>query len=1045
MSLSQVFIRRPIANALLMAGILVFGLASFALLPIAALPNVDFPTIVVQTNLPGASPQTMASSVATPLEQRLAGIAGLAQMSSMSGLGSTLITLQFDLARNIDGAAQDVQAAINSASGVLPKNLPSPPEFWKSNPANQAILIYAVSSDAMPIQDTDQYAYNVLAESLSRVDGVAQVYIAGQQVPATHVQVNPDALASRGVSLADVRTALVNATINLPKGNLEGGRQQFTLDTNDQLFDAEAFRHIIAAYRNGAPVQIKDIGEVINSSQSARTGAWFNGKRSELLMIERQPGANTIKVVDRIEAMMPELEASIPPSVHVDLVSDRSQNIRDSVADVELTLSITIGLVVLAIFVFLRKVWATIIPSVTVPLALVATAGVMYVLGYSLDNVSLMALTISVGFVVDDAIVMIENIVRYIERGEAPFAAAIKGAGQIGFTIVSITFSLIAVFIPLLFMGGIIGRLFREFAVTVTVAVVASAFVSLTLTPMMCSRFLKHEEKMKQGPFSRGAEGIFNAMLRDYDRGLRWVFRHQLLMLVSTLCLIVLTGYLYIVIPKGFIPQQDTGFIFGALQTRQDASFAAVAKLETEVSAVIQKDPAVSGVVGFAGATGYNPSESTARMFIQLKPFRERDGVETVIARLKPQIAKLRDVKFFMQAGQDVTVGGRLVQAQYQYTLTDNDAAQLNHWAPILLRELRGMAQLADVASDQQIASPNVSVTVDRDAAYRLGLSMGLIDQTLYDAFGQEQVTTVYTDTSQRKVILEVEPRFQKDPSALSHIYVASASGAQVPLSAVAHYRYTVQPQTVNHQGVSPAVTLSFNLAPGVSLGQAVDAIQAMQAAQHVPAALHGEFQGTARAFQASLASTPLLVAAAILVVYIVLGMLYESFIHPITILSALPSAGVGALLMLMLFGYDLSLVALIGIILLIGIVKKNAIMMIDFALAAERHEGKSPLAAIHEACLLRFRPIMMTTMCALFGGLPLAVGHGAGSELRRPLGIAIVGGLLVSQALTLYTTPVIYLYLDRLLHWLAPRRHHASISVAEHARASADNAVSEL
>ena len=1045
MSLSQVFIRRPIANALLMAGILVFGLASFALLPIAALPNVDFPTIVVQTNLPGASPQTMASSVATPLEQRLAGIAGLAQMSSMSGLGSTLITLQFDLARNIDAAAQDVQAAINSASGVLPKNLPSPPEFWKSNPANQAILIYAVSSDAMPIQDTDQYAYNVLAESLSRVDGVAQVYIAGQQVPATHVQVNPDALASRGISLADVRTALVNATINLPKGNLEGGRQQFTLDTNDQLFDAEAFRHIIAAYRNGAPVQIKDIGEVINSSQSARTGAWFNGKRSELLMIERQPGANTIKVVDRIEAMMPELEASIPPSVHVDLVSDRSRNIRNSVADVELTLSITIGLVVLAIFVFLRKVWATIIPSVTVPLALVATAGVMYVVGYSLDNVSLMALTISVGFVVDDAIVMIENIVRYIERGEAPFAAAIKGAGQIGFTIVSITFSLIAVFIPLLFMGGIIGRLFREFAVTVTVAVVASAFVSLTLTPMMCSRFLKHEEKMKQGPFSRGAESVFNAMLRDYDRGLRWVFRHQLLMLVSTLCLIVLTGYLYIVIPKGFIPQQDTGFIFGALQTRQDASFAAVAKLETEVSAVIQKDPAVSGVVGFAGATGYNPSESTARMFIQLKPFSERDGVETVIARLKPQIAKLRGVKFFMQAGQDVTVGGRLVQAQYQYTLTDNDAAQLNHWAPILLRELRGMSQLTDVASDQQIASPNVSVTVDRDAAYRLGLSMGLIDQTLYDAFGQEQVTTVYTDTSQRKVILEVEPRFQNDPSALSHIYVASASGAQVPLSAVAHYRYTVQPQTVNHQGVSPAVTLSFNLAPGVSLGQAVDAIQAMQAAQHVPAALHGEFQGTARAFQASLASTPLLVAAAILVVYIVLGMLYESFIHPLTILSALPSAGVGALLMLMLFGYDLSLVALIGIILLIGIVKKNAIMMIDFALAAERHEGKSPLAAIHEACLLRFRPIMMTTMCALFGGLPLAIGHGAGSELRRPLGIAIVGGLLVSQALTLYTTPVIYLYLDWLLHWLAPRRHHASIGVVEHARASADGAVGEL
>jgi multidrug efflux pump subunit AcrB len=640
---------------------------------------------------------------------------------------------------------------------------------------------------------------------------------------------------------------------------------------------------------------------------------------------------------------------------------------------------------------------------------------------------------------VDDAIVMIENIVRYIEQGDAPFTAAIKGAGQIGFTIVSITFSLIAVFIPLLFMGGIIGRLFREFAVTVSVAVVASAFVALTLTPMMCSRFLTHENEAKKGRLNRIAEGFFDAMLRGYDRGLRWVFRHQPLMLAGTLGLIVLTGYLYVMVPKGFIPQQDTGFIFGALQARLDASFASVGQLENEVSAVILKDPAVSGVVGFAGAGGSNPSESTARMFVQLKPFNERDGVQAVIDRLKPQIARLQGVKFFMQAGQDVTVGGRLEQAQYQYTLTDNDSAELNHWAPILLQQMSHLRQLTDVASDQQIASPNVAVTVDRDAAYRLGLSMGLIDQTLYDAFGQEQVTTVYTDTSQHKVILEVEPRFQDDPSALSHIYVTSASGAQVQLSAVAHYSATVEPQTVNHQGVFPAVTLSFNLAPGVALGQAVDAINAMQAAQHVPATVQGEFEGTAQAFQASLSSTPLLVAAAILVVYIVLGMLYESFIHPITILSALPSAGVGALLMLMIFGYDLSLVALIGIILLIGIVKKNAIMMIDFALVAEREHGKSSLEAIHEACLLRFRPIMMTTMCALFGGLPLAIGQGAGSELRRPLGIAIVGGLLVSQWLTLYTTPVIYLYLDRLSHWLAPRRRRAPVGAAEHVRGTAD------
>ncbi len=1017
MNISEIFIRRPIATALLMAGLLVFGMASFALLPVSALPNVDFPTISVTAQLPGANPDTMASSVATPLEQQFASIPGLAEMTSTSGLGTTTITLQFELNRNIDGAAGDVQAAINAAGGLLPKDLPSPPTYKKTNPADRPVLIYGVWSGAMPVPDLDQYAYNVLAESLSRVTGVSQVLVAGQQTPAVHVQVNPDALASRGIALDDVRTALVNATTDQPKGNIEGKTQEFAIDTNDQLLDASGFRQIIVAYRNGAPVQVKDIGDVINSSQYARTGAWFGKHRAELLLIERAPDANTLQVVDEVKALMPQLRASIPPSVHVDMVTDRSLTIRASVAEVERTLAITVGLVVLVIFLFLRKLWATIIPSVTVPLALVVTAGVMYMLGYSLDNLSLMALTISVGFVVDDAIVMIENIVRHIEAGERPFQAALKGAGQIGFTIVSITFSLIAVFIPLLFMSGIIGRLFREFAVTVSVAVVASAFIALTLTPMMCSRFLTRESDQPKGRLNRGAERFFEWLVRGYDRGLGWVFRHQPLMLALTLGLIVVTGVLYVKIPKGFIPEQDTGFIFGQAQARQDISFAAMSGLEQQLSDVITKDPAVNAVVGFAGATGGNASENTARMFIQLKPFSQRDGVEKVMARLRPRVAQVQGVKFFMQPGQDVTVGGRLEQAQYQYTLTDTNDAELNHWAPILLQKMQGMKQLSDTASDQQIASPHVAVTVDRNAAYRLGLSLGTIDQTLYDAFGQEQVTTVYTDTSQHKVILQVEPQFQADPSALSHIYVAGPTGAQVPLSAVARFTTKIEPLTVNHQGVFPAVTLSFNLAPGTSIGDAVTAINQMEAGLHVPQTLQGSFQGTAQAFQSSLSSTPLLIVAAILVVYIVLGMLYESFIHPITILSALPSAGVGALIALMMFGYDLSLVALIGIILLIGIVKKNAIMMIDFALVAERDEGKSPLDAIHEACLLRFRPIMMTTMCALFGGLPLAVSSGAGSELRRPLGIAIVGGLLVSQALTLYTTPVIYLYLDRLAH----------------------------
>ena len=1024
MNISETFIRRPIATSLLMAGILVFGLVTYELLPVAALPTVDFPTITVTAQLPGASPDTMASSVATPLEQQFAAIPGLAQMTSQSGLGTTTITLQFDLNRNIDGAAEDVQTAINAAGGLLPKDLPNPPTYRKTNPADRSILIYAVYSDAMPLYRVDDYVYTVLAQKISQVSGVSQVLIAGQQQYAVHVQVNPLALASRGIGLEDVHNALNAASLDEPKGNLEGPHQSFTLDTNDQLFNAKAFRNVIVAYRNGAPVKVKDIGDVIDSSQLPRTGAWYNGRKGELLLIRRQPNANTIATVDEIKSLMPLLQASIPPSIKVVLMSDRSQNIRESVNDVEMTLLLTIGLVVLVIFLFLGNAWATLIPSVVVPLSLVGTFGVMYALNYSLDNLSLMGLTIAVGFVVDDAIVMIENIVRYLEQGDRPFDAAIKGAGQIGFTIVSITLSLVAVFIPLLFMAGIVGRLFREFAMTVTTAVLVSGFISLTLTPVMCSLFLTRESGHGKGRLNRAAEGFFDWMLRGYDRGLHWVFRHHVLTLLSTLVLIVVTGLLYVYIPKGFFPEQDTGFIFGQAESRQDISFEAMSKLEKEFDQIIRTDPAVSAVVGFVGATGGNASENTARLYIQLKPISERrTTAQQIIQRLRPKVAQVQGAKFYMQAGQDVTLGGRLTQTEYQYTLTDTDTEELNHWAPIIEQEMQKMPELQDVASDQQISAAHVAVDIDRDAAYRLGLSMSLIDQTLYDAFGQRQIGTIYTSSNQYKIILEVQPQFQTDPAALSRIYLTTPTGTKVPLSTLAHFSDKVEPLTVNHQGQFPSVTLSFNVAPGYSLGQAVDHIESLERDLRIPVTLQGSFQGTAQAFQASLSSTPLLVAAAILVVYIVLGMLYESYIHPITILSALPSAGVGALIMLMLFRYDLSVIALIGIILLIGIVKKNAIMMIDFALEAERHEGKSSLESIHQACLLRFRPIMMTTMAALFGGLPIAFGTGAGSELRRPLGIAIVGGLLVSQFLTLYTTPIIYLYLDRFSHWLGGSR----------------------
>jgi hydrophobe/amphiphile efflux-1 (HAE1) family protein len=1008
-----------------MAAIMLIGLAAYPLLPVASLPQIDFPTIQVTTQLPGASPETMASAVTQPLERQFAQIPGVTQMTSSSTLGNSAITLQFDLSRNIDGAAQDVQTAINAASGQLPTDLPAPPTYRKVNPADAPVLILAVTSDALPLTQVDDYAENVLSQQISQISGVGQVSIGGQQKPSVRIQLDPAKVAALGMSLEDVRNAIVQATTDSPKGSIDGPTRTFTIYDNDQELQAGPWNDVILAYKNGAPVRVRDVGRAVEGPENMKLAAWANGKRAILLAVFRLPGANVIATVDNVMAALPRLQAAIPPSVKVQTLTDRTQTIRASVTDVQFTLMLTIALVVMVIFLFLRSLRATVIPSVTVPLALVGTSAVMYALGYSLDNLSLMALTIAVGFVVDDAIVMLENIHRYIEGGMAPMEAALKGAGEIGFTILSISISLVAVFIPLLFMGGIVGRLFREFAVTVTATILVSAIVSLTLTPMMASRFMRSERELHHGQLYLFSENVFERLLAGYRTCLGVALRHHRITFSVFIATIIATGYLFVSIPKGFFPQQDTGLIIGTSEAAQDISFAQMSQDVMAIGDVLAKDPAVATVGMNLGAGGAQ-TQNNARFFITLKPRSQRDAsADQVIRRLQPQLAKIKGTALFMQVSQDLNVGGRIARTQYQFTLQDANLDELNQWAPQLLTKLKTLPELRDVASDQQTEGGTLTLTIDRDQAARFGIQPQLIDNILYDAFGQRQVTQYFTQLNSYHVVMEVLPELQSSTSALNQIYVSSpTTGQQVPLATFV--KWTTIPTSylsINHQGQFPSVTLSFNLAPGVALGQATQAIDAAESQLHMPPTIVGTFQGTAQAFQASLASEPLLIVAALIAVYIILGVLYESYIHPLTILSTLPSAGVGALLILTLFHFDLTVIAIIGIILLIGIVKKNGIMMVDFAIAAERNEGMSPEEAIRHACLLRFRPILMTTMAALLAALPLVLEHGTGSELRQPLGYTMVGGLILSQLLTLFTTPVVYLYLDRVNLWLTQRR----------------------
>jgi multidrug efflux pump len=1015
MNISATFIQRPVATTLLTIGVTLIGILAFRFLPVAALPEVEFPTINVSANLPGASPETMATSVAAPLERQFTRIAGVTEMTSNSTLGSTSVTLQFELSRDIDGAARDVQAAINAARADLPAILPSNPKYRKVNPADAPVLILAVTSEIVGRGRMYDAASSILQQRISQVDGVGQVNVGGGSLPAVRVDLNPTALNKYGIGLGDVRRMLSGTNVNRPKGQLTDGTRTWEIRANDQLHTAEDYLPLVVAYREGRAVQLSDVAAVENSVEDLRATGMANGKPAVLVIIYRQPGANIIETVDRVRALLPQLEASIPGSMTLSVVMDRTPVIRASLHDVERTLAISVVLVILVVFIFLRSARATLVPIVAVPVSLISTFGVMYLCGYSLDNLSLMALTVATGFVVDDAIVVLENISRYREQGVPPLQAALRGAKEITFTVLSMSLSLVAVFLPILLMGGMVGRLFREFAVTLSVAIIVSLLVSLTTTPMMCARLLKPEQGTSHGWCYRVSERFFEGMRGGYATSLAWVLRHPRSMLAVTLATMGLSIYLYVIIPKGFFPQQDTGRLSGNIQASQDISFQAMSQKLTEVVEIIQSDPAVDTVMGFTGGGG-GSTTNTGRMFISLKPLEERKlSVDQVIARLRPKLATVPGAPTYLQAVQDLRIGGRVNSAQYQYTLQSVDLGELSTWAPKVERQLRTLPDIADVNSDQQDKGLQSLVAFDRGTASRLGLSPQLIDDTLYDAFGQRQVSIMYTPLNQYHVVMEVAPQFWQSSAALNDIYVRSPTGMQVPLSAVAHYEPTSTLLSVNHQGQFPGITLSFNMAPGASLGEAVQAIEKSMRDIGLPGDIRGSFQGTAKAFQASLESQPLLILAALVTVYIVLGILYESYIHPLTILSTIPSAGVGALLALLLFKTELSMIALIGIILLIGIVKKNAIMMIDFALDAERKEGKPPEEAIYEACLMRFRPIMMTTMAALLGALPLAVGMGVGSELRRPLGIAIVGGLLVSQLLTLYTTPVVYLYLDRV------------------------------
>jgi len=1036
MNPSKPFIIRPVATSLLMAGILLAGMAAYRQLPVSALPQVDYPTIQILTFYPGASPSVMASSVTTPLERQFGQIPGLNQMTSTSSSGASLITLQFVLDLNIDIAEQQVQASINSAATFLPANLPNPPIYSKTNPADTPVITLALSSDTLPLMKLEDLADTVLSQKISQLPGVGLVSISGGQKPAVRIQANPTALASYGLSLEDLRTALAQANVNQAKGNLDGPRQAFTIWANDQLLTSDAYKPIVIAYKNGAPVRIMDVANVVDGAENVKQAAWENDQPAVIVNIQRQPGANIINVVDRIQNLLPQLKATLPSSVQVSILTDRTTTIRASVKDVQFELMLTVALVVMVIFLFLRSLAATSIPSVAVPLSLVGTFGVMYLLGYSLDNLSLMALTISTGFVVDDAIVMIENITRYIEEGETPLQAALKGSEQIGFTILSLTVSLIAVLIPLLFMQDVVGRLFQEFAVTLSVTILVSAVVSLTLTPMMCAKILHHQKETDKSWFYRASEHSLNWIIDRYSVILRFVLQHQPATLVVTLGTLALTIFLFLIIPKGFFPVQDTGVILGVSEAPATLSFPALAERQQALAKAILKDPDVVSLSSFIGIDGANMLPNSGRIQINLKPREERtDDAPTIIRRLQTRLGDVKGITLYMQPVQDLTVEDRISRTQYQYTMEDSDGNELSAWAPKLVDKLTALPQLRDVASDQQDRGLQETITIDRDTASRLGILPQVIDDTLYDAFGQRQVSTIFTQLNQYHVVLEVDPTFQQNPDALKQIFVHSSNGTQVPLSAFTQFSSEPTPIAVNHQGQFPVVTLSFNLAEGVSLGQAVDAIKTAQQDIGLPPSIHAGFQGTAQAFQASLANEPILILAALLTVYIVLGVLYESYIHPVTILSTLPSAGVGALLALLITRTDFSVIALIGIILLIGIVQKNAIMMIDFALEAERKGGKSPLDAIYQACLLRFRPILMTTMAAMLGGLPLALGGGTGAELRRPLGIAIVGGLIFSQALTLFTTPVVYLAFDRL----AKRLGGSTIVDTSHAGAPAD------